>query len=120
MRCRNHAQRQKLGQHLRIQLVRLASALGDYPQLLGMSQHHTVRLDPLPGGKLVFVSNCNAFRPPKHPSPTLQLFVMDEDGGNVECIGHLNIGMALHPTVLTDGRVMFSSLESQGLRGSTL
>jgi len=28
----------------------------------------------------------------------------DEDGGNVECIGHLNLGMALHPVVLTDGR----------------
>ena len=53
---------------------------------------------PLPGGRLVFISNRNAFRPPKHPSPTLQLFVMDDDGGNVECIGHLNLGMALHPT----------------------
>src|SRR5207244_4477454 len=39
---------------------------------------------------------------------------------NVECIGHLNLGMALHPVVLKDGRVMFSSLESQGLRSSTL
>ncbi len=75
---------------------------------------------PLPGGRLVFVSNRNAFRPPNHPSPCLQLFVMDEDGGNVECIGHLNLGMALHPTVLADGRIMFSSLESQGLRNSIL
>jgi hypothetical protein len=75
---------------------------------------------PLPGGRIVFVSNRNAFRAPKHPSPTLQLFVMDEDGGNVECIGHLNIGMALHPVVLTDGRIIFSSLESQGLRSSIM
>ncbi len=75
---------------------------------------------PLPGGRLAFVSNRNAFRPPKHPSPTLQLFVMDDDGGNVECIGHLNLGMALHPTVLKDGRIIFSSLESQGLRNSIL
>ena len=45
---------------------------------------------------------------------------MDDDGGNVECIGHLNLGMALHPTMLKDGRVMFSSLESQGLRASIL
>ncbi len=75
---------------------------------------------PLPGGRLAFVSNRNAFRPPKHPSPTLQLFVMDDDGKNVECIGHLNLGMALHPTVLTDGRLIFSSLESQGLRSSIL
>jgi len=75
---------------------------------------------PLPGGRLAFVSNRNAFRPPKHPSPTLQLFVMNEDGSNVECIGHLNLGMALHPIILTDGRILFSSLESQGLRSSIL
>ena len=67
----------------------------------------------------MFTSNRNAFRPPKRLPHTLQLFVMDDDGGNVECIGHLNLGMALHPVVLTDGRVMFSSLESQGLRTST-
>ncbi len=75
---------------------------------------------PLPGGRVVFVSNRNAFRSPKHPSPCLQLFVMDDDGKNVECIGHLNLGMALHPVVLTDGRIMFSSLESQGLRSNIL
>ncbi len=45
---------------------------------------------------------------------------MDEDGGNVECIGHLNLGMALHPVVLKDGRIMFSSLESQSLRSHHL
>ncbi|MCI0700866.1 MAG: hypothetical protein L0241_07270 [Planctomycetia bacterium] len=75
---------------------------------------------PLPGGRVIFTSNRNAFKPPKRLPHTLQLFVMDEDGSNVECIGHLNIGMALHPVVLKDGRVMFSSLESQGLRSSTL
>src|SRR5262249_11882927 len=64
---------------------------------------------PLPNGRLVFTSNRNAFRPPKHPSPCQQLFVMDDDGKNVECIGHLNLGMALHPVVLKDGRIMFSS-----------
>lgn len=75
---------------------------------------------PLPGRKVVFASNRNGFRPPKRVPHTLQLFVMDEDGSNVECIGHLNLGMALHPVVLKDGRIMFSSLESQGLRSSTL
>jgi hypothetical protein len=73
---------------------------------------------PLPGGKVVFTSNRNAFIPPKHSSPCLQLFVMNDDGSNVECIGFLNISMALHPVVLTDGRVMFSTMESQGLRTS--
>jgi hypothetical protein len=75
---------------------------------------------PLPGGKVMFTSNRNGFRPPKRLPHTLQLFVMDDDGSNLECIGHLNLGMALHPVVLMDGRVMFSSLESQGLRASTL
>jgi hypothetical protein len=78
---------------------------------------------PLPGGKVIFTSNRNAFRPPSNPgqaAPTLQLFVMDDSdtgpGANVECIGFLNVAMALHPVVLADGRVMFSSMESQGLR----
>jgi hypothetical protein len=82
---------------------------------------------PLPGGRLIFTSNRNAFKPPRHPSPCLQLFVMDDpaesEAGkerNVEMIGHLNIGMALHPVVLKDGRVIFSSLESQGLRSNIL
>src|SRR5262249_46062073 len=56
------------------------------------------------------------FRPPRGDVPVLQLFTMDGDGGNVECTGHLNLGGALHPTILKDGRLMFSSFESQGLR----
>ena len=46
----------------------------------------------------------------------LQLFVMNDDGSNEETIGHLNRAMALHPQVLLDGRVAFSSWEEQGLR----
>jgi RNA polymerase sigma factor (sigma-70 family) len=79
---------------------------------------------PLPGGKVVFVSDRHGFRGTNtgyapHPL-ALQLFVMDDDGKNVECIGHLNLGTALHPVVLKDGRIMFSSLESQGLRSHHL
>ena len=75
---------------------------------------------PLPNGRIVFTSNRDAFRPPKHNGPTMQLYVMDDDGQNVECIGHMNIGMALHPVTLKDGRIIFSSMESQGLRSSLL
>jgi len=71
---------------------------------------------PLPNKRLVFVSSRNGFIPPEHPQPTLQLFVMDDDGANVEMIGHLNIAMALHPTVMRDGRILFSTMESQALR----
>jgi hydrazine synthase alpha subunit-like protein len=80
---------------------------------------------PLPGGRLVFTSNRDGFRPSKgYPAVALQLFVMDDSddgpGRNIEKIGHLNIAGALHPVVLADGRIMFSTLESQGLRSEIL
>jgi hypothetical protein len=72
---------------------------------------------PVPGKKVAFVSNRNGYIPPReYTAPTLQLFVMDEDGENLTFIGPMNIGSALHPTPLQDGRLMFSSYESQGLR----
>ncbi len=78
-----------------------------------------VNLGPAPvaGGKIAFTSNRNGFVPPRgHSSPTMQIFVMDEDGSNVTQIAPMNIGSALHPTPLRDGRLMFSTLETQGLR----
>jgi hypothetical protein len=85
---------------------------------------------PLPGKRIVFTSNRDGFRPAKgYPAIALQLFVMDdrdnsigtgEDPPNLEKIGHLNISGALHPVVLKDGRIMFSTLESQGIRGDIL
>jgi len=72
---------------------------------------------PLPGGKVAFVSNRNGFVPPKGlTAPTLQLFVMDDDGENVTQIAPMNIGSALHPVMLQDGRIMYSSYETEGLR----
>jgi len=76
---------------------------------------------PLPGGRVAFTSNRNGYWPTKpFTSPTLQLFVMDEDGKNVTPIAPMTIGSALHPTPLQDGRIMFSSYESQGLRDERL
>src|SRR5262249_28953288 len=75
---------------------------------------------PLPGGRVAFVSNRDGFvSPRKGHHLAMQLFVMDEDGSNVDKIGHLNVGSALHPVILKDGRIIFSSLESQGLRDRT-
>jgi hypothetical protein len=72
---------------------------------------------PLPGGKIMFVSNRHGFVPNKtFTFPNLRLYVMDEDGTNVEQVGPMTIGSAMHPIVLRDGRVVFSSYESQGLR----
>jgi RNA polymerase sigma factor (sigma-70 family) len=74
---------------------------------------------PVPGGRVAFTSDRNAFRAVQAGQPwAQQLFVMDEDGSNVECIGHLNLGTALHPTILKDGRLLFSTVEKQGLRGT--
>jgi hypothetical protein len=75
---------------------------------------------PVPGGRVMFTSNRNGFEMPRGNNLgfniPFQLFVMDDDGSNVEMIGHLNIASALHPVPLKDGRVMFSSLEDQGFR----
>lgn len=72
---------------------------------------------PLPGGKIAFTSNRNGFIPTKpFTNPTLQLYVMDVDGENISAIAPMTIGSALHPTILRDGRLIFSSYESQGLR----
>lgn len=76
---------------------------------------------PLAGGRVIFSSNRNGFVPPKgFTNPTLQLYVMDQDGGNVTAIAPMSISSALHPTPLRDGRVVFSSHESQGLRDRRL
>ncbi len=76
---------------------------------------------PLPGGRVMFTSSRNGFSPNKaYTFPNLQLFVMDEDGKNVEQVGHMNLGSALHPVVMKDGRVMFASYESEGLRDARL
>jgi hypothetical protein len=85
---------------------------------------------PLPGGRIAFTSNRDGFRPAKgYPAIALQLFVMDdrdtdlpEDAlpTNLDKIGHLNLAGALHPVVLKDGRLMYSTLESQGNRGDIL
>ena len=85
---------------------------------------------PLPGGRIVFTSNRDGFRPAKgYPVIALQLFTMDDrdtDIGdddtptNLDKIGHLNLAGALHPVVLRDGRIMYSTLESQGARSDIL
>jgi len=76
---------------------------------------------PLPGGRLAFTSNRNGFVPTKgFTNPTLQLYVMDTDGSNIEAIAPMTIGSALHPTILNDGRLMFSSYEAQGIRDRRL
>ena len=76
---------------------------------------------PAAGGRIMFTSSRNGFRPNKNfTSVNLQLFIMDSDGKNVEAIGPMSLGSALHPTPLSNGRFLFSSYESQGLRDRRL
>lgn len=95
---------------------------------------------PIPGGKVMYTSNRNAHAPPRgYPRYTLQLFLMDDPefaetakpasqkpeelpvvGTNVEQVGFLNIACALHPVILRDGRVLFSTLESHGEHNSIM
>ncbi|MEQ8789618.1 MAG: hypothetical protein RIC55_25205 [Pirellulaceae bacterium] len=77
---------------------------------------------PLPGGRVAYVSSRNGYLPPpkSYPQVALQLHVMDDDGQNIETIGHLNLAGALHPVILKDGRILFSSLENMGLRNYIL
>jgi mono/diheme cytochrome c family protein len=74
----------------------------------------------MPGGELIFNSNRCAIFPTKQDLPALQLHKMDEDGKNVEKIGHLNLGGALHPTVLREGGIAWSSGEQQGYRNQSM
>lgn len=72
---------------------------------------------PLPGGKICFTSTRSGYLTNGFDHGLAhQLYVMDVDGRNVEKIGHLNLGSALHPFVLTDGKILFSSAEGGGWR----
>jgi hypothetical protein len=76
---------------------------------------------PVSGGKVVFTSTRNQFRPVKDYTPLVsQLYVMDEDGANVTAIAPMTLGSALHPVQLMDGRLAFSSYEAQGIRDARL
>jgi len=72
---------------------------------------------PVPGGRIAFTSNRNGIEPTKgYTNPAMQIFVMDEDGSNVTLITPMTTSSVLHPTILRDGRLLFSTQEDQGLR----
>jgi hypothetical protein len=76
---------------------------------------------PVSGGRVVFTSTRTQFRPVKEFTPLVsQLYVMDEDGANVTPIAPMTLGAALHPFQLMDGRIAFSTYESQGIRDPRL
>jgi hypothetical protein len=73
----------------------------------------------LPDGRIVFTSTRDNFVPNKMTNGgqrAMQLYVMDADGKNVQPIGFLNVSSAMHPYVLKDGRIAFTSWENMGAR----
>ncbi|HLG17030.1 MAG TPA: hypothetical protein VJH03_21380 [Blastocatellia bacterium] len=73
----------------------------------------------LPDGRIVFTSTRDNFIPNKMTNGgqrAMQLWVMDGDGKNAHPIGFLNVSSALHPFVLKDGRIVFTSWENMGAR----
>lgn len=76
---------------------------------------------PAPGGRIIFTSTRNGLMPTHaYTTLNLQLFIMDADGDNVFPIMPMTLGSSLHPFMLKDGRLAFSSYESQGLRDTRL
>ncbi|MCA9312590.1 MAG: hypothetical protein KDA21_15355, partial [Phycisphaerales bacterium] len=72
---------------------------------------------PLPGGRIAFTSTRLALELPRGGRyPVFQLYVMDEDGSNVTPVAPMTLSGALHPCLMRDGRILFSSHESQGSR----
>ncbi len=74
----------------------------------------------LPDGRVVYTSTRDNYIPNKpkvHTGlRTMQLWVMDGDGKNAHTIGHFNLASAMHPFVLKDGRIVFSTWENMGSR----
>lgn len=74
----------------------------------------------LPDGRVVYTSTRDNYIPNKpkvHTGlRTMQLWVMDGDGKNQHAIGHFNLASAMHPFVLKDGRIVFSTWENMGSR----
>jgi uncharacterized protein (TIGR03437 family) len=74
----------------------------------------------LPDGRVVYTSTRDNYIPNKpkvHTGlRTMQLWVMDGDGKNQHTIGHFNLASAMHPFVLKDGRIVFSTWENMGAR----
>lgn len=57
----------------------------------------------MPDGRIGFTSNRNS------GFYKFQLFAMDADGKNLELLGHRAMSQQLHPAVLKDGRIMYTS-----------
>ncbi|MDP6545581.1 MAG: HEAT repeat domain-containing protein [Phycisphaerae bacterium] len=72
--------------------------------------YHDVAPAYLPDGRIVFSSTRLGVRDEYHGYPSPGLAVMNSDGSDIHCIG-FNLGGDRDPSVLPDGRVVFSRLD---------
>lgn len=82
----------------------------------------------VPGGRLLYTTNRNRFdtRPrmgvagDRKKEPAMQMFALQlaDPANTVEQVGYLNLRGALHPELMMDGWVMWSSFENHGLRAA--
>ncbi len=77
---------------------------------LTFGPYHDVQPDFLPDGRIVFASSRIGLRDEYHGYPATGLTVMNADGSGIHCIG-FNVGRDNEPSLLPDGRIVFSRLE---------
>ena len=71
---------------------------------------HDVHPAYLPDGRIVASSTRLGLRDEYHGYPATGLAVMDRDGGDIRVIG-FNLGADREPSILPDGRILFSRLD---------
>ena len=72
--------------------------------------YHDVQPAYLPDGRIVFSSSRIGMRDEYHGYPATGLTVMNRDGTDIHCIG-FNLGRDNEPSIMPDGRILFSRLE---------
>jgi HEAT repeat protein len=72
--------------------------------------YHDVQPAYLPDGRIVFSSSRIGMRDEYHGYPATGLTVMNRDGSDIRCIG-FNLGRDNEPSIMPDGRILFSRLE---------
>lgn len=72
--------------------------------------YHDVQPAYLPDGRIVFSSSRIGMRDEYHGYPATGLTVMQRDGTGMDCIG-FNLGRDNEPSIMPDGRIVFSRLD---------
>jgi len=83
---------------------------GSHLRQLTDGPYHDVGPVYLPDGRIIFSTSRIGFRDEYHGYPATGLATMQADGSQLRCIG-FNLGRDNEPSIMQDGRVLFSRLE---------